>query len=55
MTQGLSAGHITHIKQYFQCLRPASGDGGVGFVSSEGRAEMYEHSLRWLSMKEFRA
>lgn len=43
---GLSAGHITHTKQYFQCLRPASGDGGAGFVSSEDRAEMSECSLR---------
>lgn len=27
-------------------LRDLPRDGGVGFVSSEGRAEMYEHSLR---------
>lgn len=27
-------------------LRHLPRDGGVGFVTSEGRAEMYEHSLR---------
>lgn len=46
---GLSAGYITRAKWYLQYLRPASGNGGVGFVVSEDRAEMSEHSLKGTS------